>query len=68
MGIIKLPQKSIEFFEEHYSEIFETGNLAESKWIEQVANWTTEYTEAPFAHAVNSNGAGIFSLLNILKQ
>ena len=65
MGMIKLPQRSIEFFEDRYSEIFESGNLAEGKWIEQVANWTCEYTQAPFAHAVNSNGTGIFSILNI---
>ena len=68
MGMIKLPQRSIEFFEDRYSEIFESGNLAEGKWIEQVANWTCEYTQAPFAHAVNSNGTGIFSILNILRR
>ena len=68
MGIIKLPQKALSFFEEHYSEIFESGNLAEGKWISQVANWTTQYTGANYAHPVNSNGTGIFSILNILSR
>jgi len=63
MGMIKLPEQSVSFFEDHYSEIFESGNLAEGKWISKVASWATEYTGAPFAHAVNSNGAGIFSIL-----
>ena len=62
MGMIKLPEKSVSFFEDHYSEIFESGNLAEGKWGAEVASWTTAYTEAPYAHAVNSNGAGIFSI------
>jgi dTDP-4-amino-4,6-dideoxygalactose transaminase len=68
MGMIKLPEKSISFFEDHYPEIFESGNLAEGKWISKVSDWATEYTGAPYAHAVNSNGAGIFSILNILKN
>ena len=68
MGMIKLPEQSVSFFEKHYSEIFESGNLAEGKWISEVANWAAEYTGAPYAHAVNSNGAGIFSILNILGR
>lgn len=68
MGMIKLPEQSISFFEDHYPAIFESGNLAEGKWISEVGSWATEYTNAPFAHAVNSNGAGIFSILNILSR
>jgi len=68
MGMIKLPEQSVSFFEDHYSEIFESGNLAEGKWISEVASWATKYTGAPFAHAVNSNGSGIFSILNILHR
>jgi dTDP-4-amino-4,6-dideoxygalactose transaminase len=68
MGMIKLPEQSVSYFEDHYSEIFESGNLAEGKWISEVASWATEYTGAPFAHAVNSNGSGIFSILNILSR
>ena len=68
MGMIKLPEQSVSFFEDHYSEIFESGNLAEGKWIDEIATWATEYTGSPYAHAVNSNGAGIFSILNILGR
>ena len=68
MGMIKLPEQSVSFYEDHYSEIFKSGNLAEGQWISKVANWATEYTLAPYSHAVNSNGAGIFSILNILVR
>ena len=66
--MIKLPENSIEFFKEHQNEIFNTGNLAEGKWNNSVAEWTCEFTNANEAIAVNSNGAGLFILLRILKQ
>ena len=68
MGMIKLPENSIEFFKEHQNEIFNSGNLAEGKWNKNVADWTCEYTNAHKSIAVNSNGAGLFILLRILKQ
>jgi dTDP-4-amino-4,6-dideoxygalactose transaminase len=68
MGMIKLPKESVLFFEDNYPEIFESGNLAEGKWNSEVANWAAEYTSAPYAHAINSNGAGIFAILNILSR
>ena len=58
MGMIKLPKESIQFFEEKYKEIFDSGELAERKWN----------TKASYASPVNSNGAGLFAILNILKQ
>jgi perosamine synthetase len=68
MGMIKLPKKSIDFFNNNYSEIFESGNLAEGEWIKKVSNWGKKYTSAKHALAFNSNGAGIFALLRILKH
>jgi perosamine synthetase len=68
MGMIKLPEKSIEYFKEYYNELLASGALAEGKWNEQVATWACEYTRAPHALAVNSNGSGIFTILNLLKQ
>ena len=68
MGIIKIPDESIQFFSKHFVDIFQSGNLAEGEWINKVAAWTREYTKAPYAHPVNSNGAGIFSILSILKK
>ena len=40
MGMIKLPNDSIKYFEENYREIFESGNLAEGKWSEEIENWS----------------------------
>ena len=66
--MIKLPKESIEFFEQNYKQIFSSGELAEGKWNDTVANWTCEYTGASHALAVNSNGTGLLALLRILKQ
>ena len=68
MGMIKIPSKSKEFFDENLSNIFETGNLAEGEWNSKVADWTVNYTGCESALAVNSNGAGLHALLRILKE
>jgi len=68
MGMIKLPKESIIFFKNHYLDIFDSGNLAEGDWNKKVASWACEYTSAQYALAVNSNGSGLFAILNILKQ
>ena len=68
MGMIKLPQASLEFFYENCKEIFSSGELAEGKWNKRVSDWSCEYTNASHALAVNSNGAGLFTLLKILKH
>jgi perosamine synthetase len=68
MGMIKLPQSSLNYFDEHYKEIFSSGNLAEGSWNKKVAEWACLYTSSPYSLAVNSNGAGLFALLRILKQ
>lgn len=66
--MIKLPRSSIDFFKENQDEIFESGNLAEGKWNSSVAEWASGYTKSQYALAVNSNGAGMFTLLLLLKQ
>ena len=66
--MIQLPEESIEFFDKNYNEIFSSGELAEGKWNSAVADWCCAYTGAAHALAVNSNGAGLFALLRILKQ
>ena len=68
MGMIKLPQASLEFFRENQEEIFSSGNLAEGKWNIAVAELTCNYTNSEHALAVNSNGSGIFTLLRLLKE
>ena len=66
--MIKLSKKSVDFFNDNYLNIFESGNLAEGDWIKQVAHWSCNYTGSKHALAVNSNGAGMFALLRIWKQ
>lgn len=68
MGMIKLPAASQLHFDTHYKEIFSSGNLAEGKWNKAVAEWGCSYTSASYGLAVNSNGTGIFAILNVLKH
>lgn len=68
MGMIKLPKNSIEFFKDNYNDIFQSGNLAEGEWNKKIAKWACSYTAASYSLAVNSNGAGILALLNIMKK
>ena len=68
MGMIKLPKKSKDFFNKNYLDIFESGSLAEGEWNKEVANWTCKYTSASHSLAVNSNGSGVFAILNLLKK
>jgi len=65
--MIKIPGNAVKTFKNEYFEIFNTGELAEGKWNDQVAKWARSYTLAPHAIPVNSNGAGLFTLLQILK-
>ena len=68
MGMIKLPNQSINFFNENYLNIFESGNLAEGEWNKKVAEWACKYTLSDYALAVNSNGSGIYTILRLLKE
>jgi len=68
MAMIKLPKKSINYFNRHYLEIFDSGALAEGDWIKKISDWTRSYTSASYAEAFNSNGAGIFAIMSVLKK
>ena len=68
MAIINLPQASVEFYKENQDQIFESGELAEGSWNRMIADWACCYTKARHALAVNSNGAGLFILLSLLKE
>jgi len=68
MGMIKLPKNSIDFFNDNYSNILESGNLAEGDWNKKVAEWSSHYTGLEYSLAVNSNGAGLFALLKIMQH
>ena len=67
MGMIKLPTKSIDYFNNNIQDIFNSGNLAEGKWNETLSKYIEDYTNCKNSISVNSNGAGIFSVLNIWK-
>jgi dTDP-4-amino-4,6-dideoxygalactose transaminase len=68
MGIIKLPQQSIEFFKYNLDEIFLSGNLAEGPWNKKLSQYIQELTGAKKAITTNSNGAGIVALLQLFNS
>jgi len=68
MGMIKLPNESLDFFYKYSNDIFDSGSLAEGEWNIKVADWAKSYTGASSSLAVNSNGAGLHALLRVLKE
>ena len=68
MGMIKIPKKSIDFFNSNLSDIFETGFLAEGKWNKKLSELIKNITGASKATPTNSNGAGIVALLTIYRH
>ena len=68
MGAIKLPKNSIDFFNNNQNKIFETGNLAEGPWNEQLSEKIKSICNVKNAICVNSNGSGLVALLLIYKE
>ena len=68
MGTIKLPNNSIEFFKKNQNKIFESGNLAEGPWNEQLSEKIKSICNVKNAICVNSNGSGLVALLFIYKE
>ena len=68
MGMIQVPNSSIEFFKENLDNIFESGNLAESSWNAKIASYTRELTRCDYALATNSNGAGLVGLISLYRH
>tara|TARA_Y100000590_G_C15570324_1_gene958312 strand:+ start:129 stop:1184 length:1056 start_codon:yes stop_codon:yes gene_type:complete len=68
MGAIKLPKNSIDFFKNNQNKIFETGNLAEGPWNEQLSKKIESICDVKNAICVNSNGSGLVALLLIYKE
>jgi len=68
MGMIKVPKKSINFFNYNFPDIFETGFLAEGNWNKNLAELIKNITGANNATPTNSNGAGIVALLTIYRH
>ena len=68
MGAIKLPKNSIDFFKNNQNKIFESGNLAEGPWNEQLSEKIKSICNIKNAVCVNSNGSGLVALLLIYKE
>ena len=68
MGTIKLPKNSIDFFKSNQNQIFESGNLAEGPWNEQLSEKIKSICDVKNAICVNSNGSGLVALLLIYKE
>jgi len=68
MGTIKLPNNSIEFFKNNQNKIFESGDLAEGPWNEQLSEKIKSICNVKNAICVNSNGSGLVALLLIYKE
>ena len=68
MGTIKLPINSIDFFKSNQNKIFESGNLAEGPWNEQLSEKIKSICNIKNAVCVNSNGSGLVALLLIYKE
>tara|TARA_B100000315_G_scaffold151845_1_gene140659 strand:+ start:4320 stop:5381 length:1062 start_codon:yes stop_codon:yes gene_type:complete len=68
MGLIKLPELSINFFKKNLNEIFISGNLAEGPWNKKLSEFVKDLTGARVALPTNSNGAGLITLLTIYRH
>ena len=68
MGTIKLPKNSINFFKSNQNKIFESGNLEEGPWNEQLSEKIKFICNVKNAICVNSNGSGLVALLLIYKE
>ncbi len=68
MPMIKVPAKSVDFFNENFHTILETGAFAEGRWNAQLSDFTKKYTSTNFCNVFNSNGSGILASLLILKK
>jgi len=68
MGLIKLPEKSINYFKNHLDEIFNSGNLSEGPWNKKISEFVKDLTDARSALPTNSNGAGMIALLTYYRH
>ena len=68
MSTIKLPKNSIDFFKSNQNKIFESGNLAEGPWNDQLSKKIKTICNVKNAICVNSNGCGLVALLLIYKE
>ena len=68
MGMIQLPQNSIDFFKENLDDIFSSGAFAEGKWNDEIVRYVKEMAKSNYALPTNSNGAGMVALLTLYRH
>ena len=68
MGIIKLPNRSIKFFETNYPDIFAQGALAEGDWNKKSSEIVKKYSGASHSIPVSSNGTGMAAALQLMNH
>ena len=68
MGLIKIPEESINYFKNNLDEIFASGNMAEGQWNTTISDFIKELTGVKYAIPTNSNGAGMVALISIYRH
>ena len=68
MGMIKIPENSINYFKNNIDEIFKSGNLAEGQWNKRLGDYVKDLTSSQVSVCTNSNGAGLVSLISIYSR
>ncbi len=68
MGLIQLPKESKSFFKKNFNNIFKTGNFAENFWNSKLRNLVNKITNSKGSEVFCSNGAGLFTVLQIYKE
>ena len=68
MGLIKIPEKSLQFFKDNLDEIFSSGTIAEGPWNEKINEYVSKMTGAKKSVTTNSNGAGLVALISLYRH
>ncbi len=68
MGMIKIPEPAISYFNSNYAQIISSGNLAEGLWNDKLAKSVVSISGHKYAVPTCSNGGGMMALLQIYKE
>ena len=68
MGLIQLPKDTKNFFNKNIHNIFKSGNFAENVWNGKLKNLVNKITGSKGSEIFCSNGAGLFTILQIYKE
>jgi perosamine synthetase len=68
MGLIKIPETSLDFFKRNLDEIFSSGQLAEGPWNKKLSEFSQAYCKCKYAIPTASNGSGLLALLQACRK